>query len=257
MGMNSSGAISDKVYYELAERKWLMSMNMRRSFGCLFYQRYRDDTIFVLEPVLHGEENLNEKIIQGVRSRLHGEYKIKIEEVDKYAMRILDFKALKSRGTLQFAPHLKQIFPKYLTPTSGHARFIHQSWPLSRVKRLGELASGPQYFFPEKEMLLNRYRSNGVHPAALELAAQHNPYEVCPSVTGLPCKELVEDEKCSTMPETWCPLTHHPLLERARLQESVRASLLKWSCGHDESFCIPRIAWRNGGMPLVQILRKI
>ena len=48
MGLNYSGALSDKVYLEKVERRWCLSSSARRSFLVRSCSRYRDDSITVL-----------------------------------------------------------------------------------------------------------------------------------------------------------------------------------------------------------------
>ena len=69
MGMNVSGAVADKTYYELVERPWITSKRVQMTYGVQFYQRYRDDTIFVVDT----SPSLECRLFDGIHRRLKNE----------------------------------------------------------------------------------------------------------------------------------------------------------------------------------------
>ena len=49
MGEEHSGAVSDWSYFKRAEERFILCSEMREKYGILYYVRYRDDSLFVID----------------------------------------------------------------------------------------------------------------------------------------------------------------------------------------------------------------
>ena len=211
----------------------------------------------VLEPKLHEPYgNLNGKIFEGIAKRLKGEYKLKIEERDKHEMRILDFRALKLGSKLHFTPYLKPVYAQYITPSSGHPRFIHSSWPLGNMRRIGELASIPELFEGPKQRLLDRYKHCGLLQSVVAEASQYDPFRMHVEISGLP-GTAVGPQEDGKHKDVWSSVRFHPIFEKAGLRRTSEQTRDKWRHSGPRELAITRVAWKNHGPPLQAILKKL
>ena len=83
--MSIAGAVAVLCFYRLVERHWLLLTSTRRDYNIVFYGRYMDDGIIVVDcPRAHFRPFFDE-----MRSRSRG-FEIKVESVSVQEASMLD-----------------------------------------------------------------------------------------------------------------------------------------------------------------------
>ena len=273
MGLNYSGSVSDKVYYELCERRWCLSPTVRLSFRVKCYARYRDDSITILSTVgqdvnddldsyNHSQFLINtrrnwaqvsniEKWMWGIRKRCAREYVIKVEEVAFDEMRVLDFLVKRVHHRLVFSPYIKECDRPYIRWTSGQPWHVHRSWPLANLRRIQNLCDDSSVFRVARDKVVSRYNMSDILPAALNESRILSMRSHVPTISigGTTSSPHVKDESAVV----WGTLHFHPVLERARIARAFAQVRERWR-GHILPIAV-RLAWRNSAKPLVNKLQ--
>jgi len=268
MGLNFSGCVSNKCFYELAERPWMLSNNVQSAFGVHNYCRYHDDSITVAShpesfvssttcevwshhPHWHGRQHFwnswstLERFIFGAVYRTRHEYRLKIEEVSSI-MRVLDMYCMLNRGRVLISPYVKCVDRPYLSCRSAHHYNIHVSWPKANLSRIRQLCCNQETFARAKAGLLARYASSDVHH--LGRIAADLPYaQIVPRLSFM---QSAPAPAVATPDQMWIVLRYHPVIEHRALRSSLAATINKW--GKQLNIIV---AYRNAGPNLMNVLQ--
>ena len=133
MGVECSGDTSDIVFYELAQKPFVLRQDIRRQYHIELYAKFRDDIIVII-----GGDSRNH-VEFGHKFKSYSKYfKLKVKSISNESVVMLDLelsrsKRFRSSGLLDVAIHTKvtsQAVP--LCHTSWRQPSIHRSWPVSR-----------------------------------------------------------------------------------------------------------------------------
>lgn len=126
MGLTCSAEVSNAAFYMLTERNLLLEPDIRADYGILFYGRFHDDGLLILNCPQESRMELFR--LMSVRSKF---FELKIEEVSLSGLNMLDIYVHKGRGLL----------------SSGCLDFTHFQKVTSIWRPLGIDSVHPRYMF--------------------------------------------------------------------------------------------------------------
>ena len=145
MGMIPSGDISDLVLFSCLEKNFILKPSNRREFGILFYCRFRDDILLIVNSSISSIRDLISNM------NIHAApFQLKLESMSSHKCQMLDLEiTLCVRPSESFS---LCSFGLYTKPTSiwqplaidsVHPKSIHKHWPIAQCQRIYSKFSCP------------------------------------------------------------------------------------------------------------------
>ena len=163
MGLLHSGDLADLAYYNRAERDWASCPAIMETYGIVKIWRFRDDIL-----VLASERLKTHTYGRGMINKA-GYFITKCEKVSHEKIEYLDCEVWIENGTIQSRPFIKPTnLGVPLQDTSCHPAHIHKSWPVSMVRRLGDLSTSHSYAEKAKDILIERFVKHLASPNLID-----------------------------------------------------------------------------------------
>ena len=131
MGMIPSGSLSDATLYACMEKDFILKPSVRRRYQILFYTRFRDDILMLV----NNDIDTIRTLLDEIRCHAHP-FVITLDSISKSRFQMLDL-------DVSFSPTVSfELFTKPssiwqpLSPESVHAPQVHKHWPLAQCKRI-------------------------------------------------------------------------------------------------------------------------
>ena len=159
MGLLHAGDVADLAYYNGAERVWAACSVIMEAYGIMNIWRFRDDIL-----VLASERFKTHAYGRGMINRA-GYFITQCEKVSYDKIKYLDCEVWVENGTIQSKPFVKPTnLGVPLQDTSCHPAHTHKSWPVSMVRRLGDLSTSHIYAEKAKNILIEWFVKHMASP---------------------------------------------------------------------------------------------
>jgi hypothetical protein len=165
MGLTFSGTLADLAFDSLVESK----INQEQ-LGILAYFRFRDDIVCITTS-----KEAAEKAFEFVQRAAQPHWILECDSMSDYGVAMLDafiYKGPTFKGgpvhelrTLDFAPFVKKTARHVpLSPLSAHPRSIHESWPVSEIRRVRRLSMHLHSFHFYRKLKVQRFKLFFLNP---------------------------------------------------------------------------------------------
>ena len=140
MGLLCSGEVSDMAFYYMVEHLFLDNERIRSKFGILYYGRFKDDGLLIVDCATMVSARL--VAVMKLKSRF---FRISVESVSWDECNMLDVTLYKGAGWqktghLDYRVHVKSTsIYQPLAATSAHPLHVHMNWPRAMIARFRRL----------------------------------------------------------------------------------------------------------------------
>ena len=157
-GLQCSAAVADAAFLTQNEIGGirLLGREVKQHLGIIFYVRYRDNLLFILE-----NQTCRHALKQSLDRMKH--FKGKVEEESDSNIAFLDMRICKEVKGDRAIIYTKAVIREngtLLAPTSAHPFSLHCRWPISFVLRLRNRCSRQMDFEESRETFLQKLRTN-------------------------------------------------------------------------------------------------
>jgi hypothetical protein len=252
MGFLFSGEVADAGFYREVEEWGPCNAAHACAKHILFYGRYRDDLLFIIE-----EESLG--IVARACTSLSNYFKIDSWECSQYASDHLDVELYKHQGCTQIThrPRFKETsLGVSISPSSNHPPRIHRAWMSSEIKRFARLSSTLEDFICARSIFVHRLSGFHVGQDLLDIISNLNPF-LCRLVGTV---RIFKRPKPAGKPLV-IQVPYHLLLYHSEVPTVAREFLDQGKLEVISTFCHKfhdfslRIAWLNNSSHLYLMAR--
>ena len=249
MGQKASGEIADNTFFELAERGWAALCEVQASHSILCYLRYRDDILIIGENAVEMGRFVHE-----MRERVRGTYQIELSGNSRKEMPFLDVCLKKGEdiraGHLTWTPFFKPTSQHLLLcQDSGHAPFVHRSWPRAEIARLAGRSTSQTGFEIARARLIEKW-SNG--PISERIIVE----SLRESFSSLRCRRSKQTR--DQVITFWLVLPFHPAWFRSNIRSTLAELTSKWQADIASVFGCAwsiQVSWQNQARNIIQLVR--
>jgi len=216
--------------------------------GISFYQRYRDDIFFIADSMGEALAFKDELI------RLSAPmFVVELEKVSPTYAEMLDLMTIKRERNgyyfLDWEPFVKPTARHIpLSPTSLHPKGVHNSWPISEVRRMHNRCRDIKHFPEHRDYMIDRFSWFFLDPQTIKRCSEWNPKFPRYVVEPEPVYSKSRDIKLI--------VPFHPALKGlcSFLNRALEPHFLwvKRSVGIDFRL---RVVWRKHDTPLAELLK--
>ena len=227
MGLLFSGAVASLSFFRRVEVHMITPGNLsEHRISC--YQRYHDDIICAYQ-----DSGMFVSFCSSLRQHA-SHFRVICSKVSSISVPYLDLTVSISNCHLHVEPTLsKPIIP--LAPESGHAPWVHTSWPYAVMSRYCKLASRSSF----SSAINSYYESNNVSPFTLQVLNR----------TLRSSRPSQPNDEAASSRTMWLKAVSHPAWNQA--MQSWIKHMQPPACS---GFKI-RVAWRNGKKSMAQLIR--
>ena len=250
MGLISSGAISDFVFFCLCEVNFLLHESTRRTYHIKAYARFKDD-LFI---VLGGDKANRIAFYRELQSKASSVFKLKVDSISTSCVEMLDLLLYKGSnfqrgGVIDYCVRIRNsALGVVLSDSSMHPRGVHCTWPVARVSVIRKRCCDGESAKLAVSEFVNKLKAS---------CPSHVSLQYLCAGPGIPRSNPRQKHVSS-----WIVIPHHPLYERGGFSSLIAGIFSRWctslaGAGEDIDDLRISIAWSLGGRSLKSRLTKV